>query len=120
MDLLSYSDIGAAASGALFAEVFSNIGSTQEVAIRSLAVSIVARILSKNVTIAETIPVNEASKNQAFVSILNFVYAYFRKQNMTRIALSGMSIDLLGTEILRSLKLEDTVLFSTVANVVKP
>ena len=119
MEILSYSDLGAAASGALYAEVFGSIGSTPEVAIRSLAISIVARMLSKNATIAEALPVSEQSKNQSIVSLLNLVYSYFKKQNLARNALSGVSIDLLGAEILKSLKIEDAVIFSTVANVVK-
>jgi hypothetical protein len=114
MDLLSYSDIAAAVSGAAFAQVFGNSGSTQDVAVRSLVVSIVARILSKNATLTNTIPVlNEDAKNQLCVAVLNAVYAYYKRQNMARVVLSGVSIDLIGAEILRTLNLNDTVLFST-------
>ena len=120
MDLLTYSDITAGLSGAVFAEVIGNIGSTQNVAIRSLVVSIIARILSKNATITTTVPsLNEEAKNQLSVAVLNGVYAYFKKQNLTKIVLSGVSIDLIGVEILKTLKLDDTVLFSTAASVVK-
>ena len=121
MDLLTYSDITAGLSGAVFAEVIGNIGSTQSVAVRSLVVSIIARILSKNLTVTNTIPafLNEEAKNQLSVAVLNAVYAYYKKQNVAKLVVSGMSIDLIGTEILRTLKLDDTVLFSTTASVVK-
>ena len=121
MDLLSYSDIAASISGAAFSEIMGNIGSAQNVAIRSLVVSIVARILSKNATITTTIPIlNEDAKTQLCVAVLNAVYAYYKKQNVAKLVVTGMSIDLIGAEILKTFKLDDTVLFSTVANIVKP
>ena len=120
MDLLTYSDIAAGLSGAAFAEIFGNTGTTQNVAIRSLVVSIVARILSKNATITNTVPsLNEEAKNQLSVAVLNGVYAYTKKQNLAKIIMSGVSIDLIGAEILKTLKMDDTVLFSTAASVVK-
>jgi hypothetical protein len=39
---------------------------------------------------------------------------------VAKLVVTGMSIDLIGAEILKTFKLDDTVLFSTVANIVKP
>jgi hypothetical protein len=120
MDLLSYSDIAASLSGALFAEVHGTVGNTQMVVIRSLIVSIIARMASKNASLANTIPVlNESAKNQLCVAVLNGIYAYYKKQSLIKTVLTGVSIDLIGAEVLRTLKLDDTVIFSTTAAPVK-
>jgi hypothetical protein len=121
MDLLSYSDIAASISGAAFAETFGSIGSAQSVAIRSLAVSIIARILSKNATLTSSIPsLNENAKNTLVLGVLNAIYAYYKKQNIAKLILTGISIDLVAVEILKTLKLNDEIIFSTAPPVVKP
>jgi hypothetical protein len=114
MDLLTYSDISAALVGAGWSEVFG--GNMQMTAIKSLVVSIVARVLSKNVSLSTTLPtVTEDTKNQLVVGLSNALYAYIKKQSISKAILSGMSIDLIGAEILSMMKLQDTVLFSTAA-----
>ena len=74
MNWLTTSDIASALVGAGFGEVYGTMGSTQMLAVRSLAVSILARMMSQSTTLTTAIPsLNADQKNQLIVGVLSGV-----------------------------------------------
>ena len=108
MNWLTTSDIASALVGAGFGEVYGTMGSTQMLAVRSLAVSILARMMSQSTTLNTAIPsLNADQKNQLIVGVLSGVISYYKKQNLLKGVFTGVSIDLIGTEVLKLLKFDD-------------
>ena len=109
MNWLTTSDIASALVGAGFSEVYGGtMGSTQMLAVRSLAVSILARMMSQSTTLTTAIPsLNADQKNQLIVGVLSGVISYYKKQSLLRSVITGVSIDLIGTEVLKLLKFDD-------------
>ena len=108
MNWLTTSDIASALVGAGFSEVYGTMGSTQMLAVRSLAVSILARMMSQSTTLTTAIPsLNADQKNQLIVGVLSGVISYYKKQNLLKGVFTGVSIDLIGTEVLKLLKFDD-------------
>ena len=109
-ELLTTSDISTAIVGAGFATVYQNLGTPVMAAVKALVVSVVARMVSKSKIMGTTI--TDEQKNQLVVAVLAAVEAYSRGKNQSigRAVLSGVSIDLIGQEVLKLMKISDTVL----------
>ena len=104
------SDISAALIGSGFASVY-NLGTPGMYAVRSAAVSILARMLTQSTALSGAMPtMTEGSKNQLFVATLGALVSYFRKGNVMEGAISQSAIDLIAVEVLRSIGMEDKVL----------
>ncbi len=111
MNWLTTSDIASALVGAGFGEVYGTMGSTQMLAVRSLAVSILARMMSQSTTLTTAIPSLDADqKNQLIVGVLSGAISYYKKQSLLKSVFTGISIDLIGTEVLKLLKFDDKAL----------
>ena len=111
MNWLTSSDIASALVGAGFGEVYGTMGSTQMLAVRSLAVSILARMMSQSTTLTTAIPSLDADqKNQLIVGVLSGAISYYKKQSLLKSVFTGISIDLIGTEVLKLLKFDDKAL----------
>ena len=111
MNWLTTSDIASALVGAGFGEVYGTMGSMQMLAVRSLAVSILARMLSQSTTLTTAIPsLDTDQKNQLIVGVLSGAISYYKKQSLLKGVFTGISIDLIGMEVLKILKMNDTVL----------
>ena len=112
MNWLTTSDVASALVGAGFGEVYgSTMGTTQMLAVRSLAVSILARMMSQSTTLTTAIPSLDADqKNQLIVGVLNGAISYYKKQSLLKAVFTGISIDLIGTEVLKLLKFDDKAL----------
>ena len=111
MNWLTTSDIASALVGAGFGEVYGTMGSTQMLAVRSLAVSILARMMSQSTTLTTAIPSLDADqKNQLIVGVLSGVISYYKKQSLLKGVFTGISIDLIGIEVLKLLKFDDKAL----------
>ena len=111
MNWLTTSDIASALVGAGFGEVYGTMGSMQMLAVRSLAVSILARMLSQSTTLTTAIPsLDTDQKNQLIVGVLSGAISYYKKQSLLKGVFTGISIDLIGMEVLKILKLNDTAL----------
>ena len=108
MNWLTTSDIASALVGAGFGEVYGTMGSTQMLAVRSLAVSILARMMSQSTTLTKAIPSLDADqKNQLIVGVLSGAISYYKKQSVLKSVFTGISIDLIGMEVLKLLKFDD-------------
>ncbi len=108
MKWLTTSDIASALVGAGFGEVYGTMGSTQMLAVRSLAVSILARMMSQSTTLNTAIPSLDADqKNQLIVGVLSGAISYYKKQSVLKSVFTGISIDLIGSEVLKLLKFDD-------------
>ena len=108
MNWLTTSDVASALVGAGFGEVYGTMGSTQMLAVRSLAVSILARMMSQSTTLTTAIPSLDADqKNQLIVGVLNGAISYYKKQSLLKAVFTGISIDLIGSEVLKLLKFDD-------------
>ena len=111
MNWLTTSDIASALVGAGFGEVYGTMGSMQMLAVRSLAVSILARMMSQSTTLTTAIPsLDTDQKNQLIVGVLSGAISYYKKQSLLKGVFTGISIDLIGMEVLKILKLNDTAL----------
>ena len=111
MKWLTTSDIASALIGAGFGEVYGTMGSMQMLAVRSLAVSILARMMSQSTTLTTAIPsLDTDQKNQLIVGVLSGAISYYKKQSLLKGVFTGISIDLIGMEVLKILKLNDTAL----------
>ena len=109
-ELLTTSDVSTAIVGAGFASVYQNLGTPVMGAVKALVVSVVARMVAKSKIMGTTVTTEQ--KNQLVVAVLTAVEAYSRGKNQSigRAVLSGVSIDLIGQEVLKLVKMEDTVL----------
>ena len=111
MNWLTTSDIASALVGAGFGEIYGTMGSTQMLAVRSLAVSILARMMSQSTALTTAIPSLDADqKNQLIVGVLNGAISYYKKQSLLKAVFTGISIDLIGSEVLKLLKFDDKAL----------
>ena len=117
-ELLTTSDVSTAIVGAGFASVYQNLGTPVMGAVKALVFSVVARMVAKSKIMGTTTTDDQKNqltteqKNQLVVAILAAAEAYSRSKNQSigRAVLSGVSIDLIGQEVLKLMKLEDTVL----------
>ena len=109
-ELLTTSDISTAIVGAGFASVYQNLGTPVMGAVKALVVSVVARMVAKSKIMGTTVTSEE--KNQLVVAAVAAIEAYSRGKNQSigRAVLSAVSIDLIGQDVLKLMKLEDTVL----------
>ena len=109
-NFLTSSDISAALVGAGYSSVYG-MGSPAMVAVKTLVISVVARIASSSETFGGSSTYTEQN-NQLVVAVLNAIDSYARSKNqsMIKAVLSGISIDLLGQEVLKLTKMEDKVL----------
>ena len=109
-NLIMTSDISAAIVGAGFGNIY-NLGSPGMYAIRSVSVSIVARMLSQSQALRGVMPtMTDGSKNQLFVATIGALVSYFRKGNVMKGAISQSAIDLIAVEVLKTIGFEDRVL----------
>ena len=112
VDMIKYNDIAAAAVGAAFASLYSN-GSPAMAAGSSFMTSTTARLVSDWALKGRLNNLSDNGKNQLVVALISGLMAYYRKQNIWKQAVSGVSIDLIAEEILKMLKIDDVSLFSS-------
>jgi hypothetical protein len=112
---LSSSDISAALVGAGFSSVYG-MGSPGMYALKSLVISVVSRVASSSTMLSGT-PMDSSQKNQMIVAVLNAIDSYARSKNQSvmKAILSGVSVDLLGQEVLKLTQMEDKALWSNSA-----
>ena len=109
-ELLTTSDVATAIVGAGFSSAYQNLGTPVMGAVKALVFSVVARMVAKSKLMGTTITTDQ--KNQMVVAVLAAIEAYSRgkNQSIVKAVLSGVSIDLIGQEVLKLVKMEDTVL----------
>ena len=113
MDILMTSDIAAAMVGAGWSTAY-NTSTPGYAAMKALAISMVARILSTSESLKSfTGTLNTDQKNQLLVAILNAGSAYMKRENLWKTTLSGVSIDLVSQEVLKLMNFEDKALFTS-------
>lgn len=103
--LLTSSDISAGLVGAGYAALYRNTGIGKQ-AITSLAVSIVARMTSAQLSMFSSM--NMKAKNALIVSILYAVLGAIMRQDIAKTVISGLSIDLIGEAVLSLLDQNDS------------
>jgi len=110
---LMKSDIMAAAAGGLFKYAFPSypLGSMEMVAIESLIISVLARVLPNKVAI-DVGGFDEARKSAAIVGILGAALAAYKKHNPLQGAVGAISIDCMANEFLTILGMADGDLLS--------
>jgi hypothetical protein len=110
---ITTSDVSAAIVGAGFSSIYG-MSTPPMVALQALVVSIVARLASDSTMMTSTMTttMSSSNKNQLIVGILSGIIGYYRnpKTSMFKTIISGVSMDLLGSEILQTLNFPDTVL----------
>jgi hypothetical protein len=110
---ITTSDISAAIVGAGFSSIYG-LSTPPMVALQALVVSIVARLASDSSMLTSTMstPISSSNKNQLIVGILSGIIGYYRnpKASMIKTLITGVSIDMLGGEVLQTFNFQDTVL----------
>jgi len=109
---LTTSDISAALVGAGFSSVYG-LSTPPMQALASLVISIVSRIASQSAVMQNNMKnMNASQKNQFIVGVLSGVYGYYRnsRTNILKSILTGVSVDLIGQEILKTFNFEDSVI----------
>ena len=104
---LSTSDVSAAIVGAGYSYVIG-LGNPGMYAVRSLVVSMLSRMASEAEMLqSDNFDANQ--KNELIVAILSAIDGYVRSRNQSvfKSILSGVSVDLIGQEILKTMRLED-------------
>ena len=117
-DLVTKSDVSAAAIGALFG--YAHIGHYTLGMQSALAFvsSVVARMVSSSQWSQRVSTMSSSNKNIFLVGAINAVYAYMKKRNMLNGALVGVSVDVVSVEVLKLMSMDDTVLWSMNPNTV--
>lgn len=116
---LTASDLSAAIVGVIFQMSGQTQGSIGMAFVRSLVISVVARLMSQSSMVGNTM-VTESNKNELVVAVLSGIASYMRTSNGKALfggVISGISIDLMGVEVLRQLALPDTNLLGGGASV---
>ena len=110
---ITTSDISAAIVGAGFPSVYG-LSTPPMQALQALVVSIVARLASDSSVLTSTMTttMSTGNKNQLIVGILSGIIGYYRnpKGSMIKTVITGISMDMLGGEILQTFNFQDTVL----------
>lgn len=110
MEFLTTSDIMAGMIGCGWSSVY-NISNPMMLGIRAIVISVIARIASQNGPLATAMPNMTADmKNQLLVAVCGGIASYYKKGNPVRGALSSVSIDLISIEVLKLMKMDDTVI----------
>jgi hypothetical protein len=89
------------------------MGTPAMFAVKTIIISVAARLAStSNMMSGETLGLDGAQKNQLIVAVLNAIDSYARSKNQSvlKAVLSGVSIDLIGQEVLKLTKMEDKTL----------
>ena len=101
MEFITTSDLTAALVGAGWGEIYGGPGSPAMAAVKSFVISVIARMVSKSPSVTSAIPsLTGSQKNQLIVGILSGFASYYKKEKLLRGVLSGVSIDLLASELL--------------------
>ena len=108
-DLISTSDIAAAAVGAGYSSVF-NLGKPGMMALQSFIISVAARMVSKQDF--NMLGMEKDQKNQLIVGALGAAVAYSKNGSVPKGAISQVSIDLMAEDIMRLLRVEDGNFFN--------
>ena len=110
---ITTSDISAAIVGAGFSSIYG-LSTPPMQALQALVVSIIARLASDSsvVTSSMTTNMTNGNKNALIVGVLSGIIGYYRnpKGSMIKTVITGVSMDLLGSEILQTFNFQDTVL----------
>ena len=111
MNFVTSSDVTAALVGAGFSEAYGGPGSPGMLAARSFVISVVARMASSSTTLTTAVPsLDTSQKSQLIIGVLNGIASYYKKEKVLKGVVSGISIDLVATEVLKLLNMEDKVL----------
>ena len=103
MEFVTSSDLTAALVGAGFSEAYGGPGSPAMLAAKSFVISVVARMASQSTSLSSAIP----ALDQLIVGILNGFSSYYKKDAVLKGIVSGVSIDLIASELLKLTNLED-------------
>jgi hypothetical protein len=109
---LTSSDVSAAIVGAGFSSVYG-MGTPMMFAVKTIIISVAARLSSTSTMMSgEALGMDPSQKNQLIVAVLNAIDSYARSKNQSvlKAVLSGVSIDLIGQEVLKLTRMEDKVL----------
>ena len=110
---ITTSDISAAIVGAGFSSIYG-LSTPPMQALQALVVSIIARLASDSsmVTSSMTTNMTNGNKNALIVGVLSGIIGYYRnpKNSMIKTVITGVSMDLLGSEILQTFNFQDAVL----------
>jgi hypothetical protein len=109
-DILKYSDLTSALVGAGFASAY-NTGTPGMAATQALITSILARLLSDSLLKDRFSTLSNEGKNQMIVGILGGLYSYSRKGSVFKSALTSISVDLIGAEVIKLFNMEDGSVF---------
>ena len=105
-DMLRYSDLTAGITGAAFASAYG-LGSPGMAAGQAVITSILARLLSDSLIKDRFDSLSDEGKNQLIVGLLGAIYSYSKKGSVWKAALTSISIDLIGNEIIKLFKMDD-------------
>jgi hypothetical protein len=97
LNFLTPSDV----STALVAAVWGNAYGSKSLmydAYKAYMISVVSRLISSNYY-ADQAPLSRAQKNQVIVGIFNTIEGYRIKRGLAKSALSGIAIDLIGSDL---------------------
>ena len=108
MEFVTSSDLTAALVGAGFSEAYGGPGSPAMVAAKSFGISVVAHMASQSTSLSSAIPALDGNqKNQLIVGILNGLASYYKKEKVLRGVITGVSVDLIASELLKLTNMED-------------
>lgn len=106
-DLIAMSDITAGVLGYIYADTL-NLGKPQMQATQSFVISVLARITSQSMLADYMGKLNKNQKNQLIVGLASAMVASFKNSSPGKAFLTGVSIDLLASDLLHMLNMEDT------------
>jgi hypothetical protein len=109
-NILSTSDLSSAIVGAGFASTYG-LGEPMMYGVRSLIVSMIARMISQSTAFSNAVPnMSESGKSQIIVAILGAAASYYKKSNPMKRAVSQSAIDFIGLEVLKTIGMDDTII----------
>ena len=106
-DLITVSDVMAGVLGYVYADNL-NTGKPSMQATQSFVISVLARITSQSMLADYMGKLNKNQKNQLIVGIASAIASSYKNGSPAKAALAGMSIDLLATDLLNLLNMEDS------------
>jgi hypothetical protein len=110
-DILKYSDITSAIVGAGFATAYNQATTPGMAAAQALVTSILARLLSDSLLKDRFASLSTEGKNQLIVGMLGGIYSYSKKGSVFKAALTSISVDLIGAEVIKLFNMKDGSVF---------
>lgn len=99
-DLLHYDDLVASTVAIVFSKIYSTGQNPYMSAVQALVISAISRIISKWAMDGKMTSLTQNGKNQIVVALANAGVALLTKRGVMKSIATGVSIDLIATELL--------------------